>query len=184
VQLTVFVALLRGINVGKAKRLQMAALRALLAELGYEQVQTLLNSGNAIFHARAGTESSHAKAIAVAIQNRMSFEVPVIVKCAKNLALIVGENPYAQESNDHSKLMVAFAPDQRTLKGLSSIQSLVVPSETFAVGRNAAYLHCADSILKSKAAVALLGKTGQGVTTRNWSTTLKLHAMATDEAVH
>jgi uncharacterized protein (DUF1697 family) len=42
-----FVALLRGVNVGKAKRVPMAQLRAWLAELGYSGVATLLNSGNA-----------------------------------------------------------------------------------------------------------------------------------------
>jgi uncharacterized protein (DUF1697 family) len=45
------VALLRGINVGKAKRVAMADLRALLEELGYADVRTLLNSGNVVFTA-------------------------------------------------------------------------------------------------------------------------------------
>ena len=42
-----FVALLRGVNVGKAKRVPMAEFRALLLALGYTRVATLLNSGNA-----------------------------------------------------------------------------------------------------------------------------------------
>ena len=54
VPMPTFIALLRGINVGKAKRVPMAELRALLAGLGYGDVQTLLNSGNAVFtHANA-----------------------------------------------------------------------------------------------------------------------------------
>ena len=44
-----YVALFRGINVGKAKRVAMADLRELLGELGYSEVATLLNSGNAVF---------------------------------------------------------------------------------------------------------------------------------------
>lgn len=47
----IFVALLRGVNVGKAKRVPMAELRALLAGLGHTGVATLLNSGNAVFSA-------------------------------------------------------------------------------------------------------------------------------------
>ncbi len=173
-----FVALLRGINVGKAKRLPMAALRELLAGLGYEEVQTLLNSGNAVFQARSGSESSHAMTIAKAIRAQFELEVPVIVKTAKNVALAIQENPYATEATDHSRLMVAFAPDETTLTGLSSIQALVLPPESFAVGAHAAYLHCASGILESKAASALLGKVGKSVTTRNWATTLKLHALS------
>ena len=46
-----FIALLRGINVGKAKRLPMADLRALLVKLDYTDVATLLNSGNSVFQA-------------------------------------------------------------------------------------------------------------------------------------
>ncbi len=43
------VALLRGINVGKANRIATADLRGLLTELGYADARTLLNSGNALF---------------------------------------------------------------------------------------------------------------------------------------
>src|SRR4051794_32869155 len=45
------VALIRGINVGKAKRVAMADLRAALEDLGYTDVRTLLNSGNVVFTA-------------------------------------------------------------------------------------------------------------------------------------
>src|SRR5690606_717827 len=43
------IALFRGINVGKAKRIAMADLRSLLEELGFTDVRTLLNSGNAVY---------------------------------------------------------------------------------------------------------------------------------------
>src|SRR5688572_20096464 len=58
-----FIALLRGVNVGKAKRVPMAEFRALLAALGYANVTILLNSGNAVFRARSGTPGKHATAI-------------------------------------------------------------------------------------------------------------------------
>ena len=61
-----FVALLRGVNVGKAKRVPMAELRALLSGLGYTGVATLLNSGNAVFHAPRGTPAKHSADIAAA----------------------------------------------------------------------------------------------------------------------
>lgn len=66
-----FVALLRGINVGKARRIPMAALRVLLGELGYTNVATLLNSGNAVFSAAKGTAAQHAAAISEAIAARL-----------------------------------------------------------------------------------------------------------------
>ncbi len=175
----VFVALLRGVNVGGAKRVPMAELRELLAAMGYTHVATLLNSGNAVFRAAAGTSTSaHAQAIAAGIAMRLKLEVPVIVKSAKELAAIVAENPLAEEASDPARLLVAFVPDAAALASLAPIAALAEPPERFVLGRHAAYLHCAGGILESQAGKALLGKVGRAATTRNWATTLALHALA------
>jgi len=173
-----FVALLRGVNVGKAKRVPMAELRALLCGLGYTGVVTLLNSGNAVFRASNGPPAKHAADIAAAIASELKFEVPVVVKSASELAAIVTENAIGQKPSDHSRLLVAFAQDAKALSALASIGSLVVPPEKFVLGKNAAYLLCAIGILESKAGKALLGKAAGTATTRNWATVLKLHALA------
>lgn len=174
-----FVALLRGINVGKAKRVPMAELRALLCELGYTQVSTLLNSGNAVFHASKGTPAKLAADIAGAIASRLGMEVPVIVKSEKELAAITAANTLAVHAPDHSRLLVAFVQDpEEVLPRLAAIEPLIAPPEQFLVGQHAAYLHCASGILESKAGEALLGRAGKGATTRNWATVLKLEALA------
>jgi uncharacterized protein (DUF1697 family) len=173
-----FVALLRGVNVGKAKRVPMADLRGLLGDLGYTEVATLLNSGNAVFRAAKGTAAHHAISIRGAIASRMEIEVPVIVTSAKGLSAIVSGNSLARDAQDHSRLLVAFAQDAKALAGLADIARLVVPPERFVLGKTAAYLYCGGGILESKAGVALLGKAGSGATTRNWATVLKLDALA------
>ena len=173
-----FVALLRGVNVGKAKRVPMAELRALLSGLGYTGVATLLNSGNAVFRAARGTPAKHSADIAAAISTQLNVEVPVIVKSASELATIVSENPVKPAADEHSRYLVAFVQDTKALSGLAAIESLAVPPEQFAIGKNAAYLLCAAGILQSKAGEALLGKVGKSATTRNWSTVLKLQALA------
>lgn len=175
-----FVALVKGVNVGKAKRLPMAELRALLSGLGYSDVVTLLNSGNAVFHANSGTSAKHAADIASAIAAQLQVEAPVIVKSAKDLSAIVSENPINAETSDHSRLLVAFVQDTKALAELSAVGSLVIPPDQFAVGKNAAYLLCARGILESKAGVALLGKGGRLATTRNWATVLKLQVLASE----
>jgi uncharacterized protein (DUF1697 family) len=176
-----FVVLLRGVNVGKAKRVPMAEFRTLLSERGYTDVVTLLNSGNAVFSAVTGTPpATHAADIASALASKLRVEVPVIVKSAKELSAIVAGNPIDADGADYSRLLVAFAQDAKTLSGLKAIESLVVASEQFAVGKNAAYLLCANGILESAAGAALLGKAGKSATTRNWATTLKLLALANE----
>lgn len=175
-----FVALLRGVNVGKAKRVPMADLRVLLNELGYTDVVTLLNSGNAVFRATKGTPVKHAADIASAIATRLKVEVPVIVKSASELSAIVSENRLAEGAEDHSRLLVAFVQDSKELSTLAAIAPLVAPPEQFLVGKGAAYLHCVSGILESKAGAALLGKAGKAATTRNWATVLKLQALASE----
>ena len=177
-----FVALLRGVNVGRAKRVPMAEFRSLLSGLGYTGVETALNSGNAVFRARTGTPARHAATIAAALSSQLGVDVPVVVKSAKELAAIVAENPIAVRADDHSRFLVAFVQDGQALAALAAIQSLVVPPEQFAAGRHAAYLLCASGILESKAGEALLGKAGGAATARNWATTLKLHALASAAA--
>ena len=173
-----FVALLRGVNVGKARRVPMAELRTLLAGLGYTDPVTLLNSGNAVFRATRGTPAKHAADIAAALLAGLGLEVPVLVKSAEALAAIVAENPIDVAADEHSRLLVAFTQEAQTLARLAAIRPLVAAPERFAIGKNAAYLLCAGGILQSKAGEALLGKAGAAETTRNWATTLKLHALA------
>ena len=173
-----FVALLRGVNVGKANRVPMAEFRSLLSGLGYTGVETVLNSGNAVFRAAAGTPARHAASIAAALSNRSGVDVPVVVKSAKELAAVIAESPIDAAAVDHSRFLVAFVQDDQALAALAAIGSLVMPPERFAVGRHAAYLLCPAGILQSKAGEALLGRAGRPATTRNWATTLKLHALA------
>ncbi len=176
--MSTFIALLRGVNIGKAKRVPMAGLRDLLTKLGYSDVVTLLNSGNAVFRASKGTAEKHAAAIATAIASTMQVDVPVIVKSTKELSIIIAENTLAEAAPNHSRLLVAFVQDPKSLLALAAITPLVTPSERFHIGSSAAYLGFAEGVLDSKAGEALLGKIGKAATTRNWATVLKLQALA------
>lgn len=173
-----FVALLRGVNVGKARRVPMAELRTLLTGLGYTDVSTLLNSGNAVFRAAEGSSASHAAAIAAALSSKLQVDVPVVVKSGREFASIVAGNTLDHAATDPSRLLVAFVQDSKALASLATVEALVVPPEQFLVGQQAAYLLCHSGLLDSKAGEALLGKAGKSATTRNWATVLKLKALA------
>lgn len=168
------VVLLRGVNVGKAKRVPMAEFRAVLEALGFANPQTLLNSGNAVADAPAGRASTHAGRIHDALVERLAVDVQVIVKSAAEVEAIIAANPFAAQLTDPSRMLVAFAPDAKALESLAPIAALVVKPEAFVVGGHAAYFWCPDGILSSKAGEALLGKAGRQVTTRNWATVLKI----------
>jgi uncharacterized protein (DUF1697 family) len=172
-----YVALFRGINVGKAKRIAMADLRALLARLGYSDVQTLLNSGNAIFTGDAGPAAKHAERIRQAVLKKTGIDAMVVVKSAKEMTGIIAGNELGAIANDHSRLLVAMTLDAKSLAGVKALARAEWGAEKIHVGKQAAYLWCANGILESKAATALLkGLEGAG-TTRNWATLNKIHAL-------
>ena len=178
----VFVALLRGVNVGRAKRVSMVELRALLQELEYARIVTVLNSGNVVFRASSGSAASHGAKIASANSERLKIDVPVVVKSAREFSAIVAENPLATAAVDPSHLLVAFAQDGKALSRLALIGAVASSPDEFAIGRNAAYLSCPSGILQSKTGRALLGEPGNSATTRNWATVLKLHALLDGDA--
>lgn len=173
-----YIALLRGVNVGKAKRVPMADRKALMADLGYANIRTLLNSGNAVFDAKGKTATAtHAANIRKTLLDNLNVDAAVVVKSAEEMKRIAAANPWAQEALDPSRLLVAFAPDAATLCGLAPIAERVQGTDRFHLGADAAYLWYPDGILESPAAEALLGKAGRAVTTRNWATVGKLLTM-------
>lgn len=172
-----FVALFRGINVGKAKRIAMADLRKLLERMDYTGVATLLNSGNAVFDAKTGKELQHAKRIREAVATELGVDALVIVKSAKDIAGAIEGNVLADVATDPSRLLVAFTDAPKALEGLTSLAGADWGKEKLHIGKHAAYLWCADGILESKAAVALLKGLDQAGTTRNWARLEKIHAL-------
>ena len=172
-----YVALFRGINVGKAKRIAMADLRVLLGKLGFADVQTLLNSGNAVFTADAQPATRLAERIRQAVLAKTGVDAMVIVKSGKDVAAIVAGNELAKVATDPSRLLVAIIPENKALKAVEALAGAAWGNERIHVGKHAAYLWCADGILESKAVEALLkGLKGLG-TTRNWATLNKIHAL-------
>ena len=169
-----YVALLRGVNVGRANRVPMADFRDLLERSGCTGVRTLLNSGNAVFASPARSPAGLADRIRVALAQRLAVDVPVIVKSENALAAVVAGNAIARVATDPSRLLVAFTQDAKALAALGTLSRLSRPPERFLVGDHAAYLWCPDGQLASKTAVALLGGGGYAATTRNWATVLKI----------
>jgi uncharacterized protein (DUF1697 family) len=174
-----YVALFRGINVGKAKRVAMADLRTLLGKLGYSDVATLLNSGNAVFTANAEPAATHATRIRAAVHTKLGVDALVIVKSDQEIDGVLADNALVKIATDDSKLLVALTGDR---KGLGAVKALAAErwgAEKIHVGKHAAYVWCANGILESKAAVALLKNFEDTGTTRNWGTLKKIHALLT-----
>jgi uncharacterized protein (DUF1697 family) len=172
-----YVALFRGINVGKAKRIAMADLRVLLEQLGYTDVKTLLNSGNAVFTTGSTPGRELAKTIRETVRDKLDVDAHIVVKSAKEVAAIVKGNALAKIATDASRLLVAVTDDAKALAAVKELARLKWGAERIHIGKDAAYLWCANGILESKAAVALLGGLKDVGTTRNWATLQEIDAL-------
>jgi len=178
--MTTHIALLRGINVGKAKRIAMADLRALVAGLGHGKVRTLLNSGNVVFDAAHSGTVKLAREIEAAIAERFGFAVSVVVISAADFAAVVDENPLRGIITNPSRFLVAFTARPATLAKAAALNQQTWATDQLAIGPRAAYLWCGVGILESRLAAAFTRATGDAATMRNWSTVMKLHAMVAE----
>lgn len=168
------IALFRGINVGKAKRIAMADLKFLFENLGFADVRTLLNSGNVVFEGGKSAAATNAKRIAAALRERIGVDANTLVLTAKELEAAVADNPFTARIDDPSRFLVGFLMTGADPKPLDALRR-EFPNEDFAVGAHACYLWCPNGISESRLAETLIGpKHRDRITTRNWATTLKL----------
>jgi len=170
-----YVVLLRGVNVGKAKRVAMADLRALLADLGYTAVRTHLNSGNVVLTGDEDAPAAHAARIEAGIRDRLGLDVRCAVLTADELRAIVDGHPFAGVADNGSRMMayVYVTPvDPALVAG-----HLPVPQdpERARVGDRAVYQWCPDGLMAAPdLGPYIRGHLGTEVTARNWNTIGKL----------
>ncbi len=171
------VALLRGVNVGTAKRVAMADLRRLVESLGYGDVRTLLNSGNIVFTVRAGSSGDAATRIEKAIATRLRVETRVTVLKGKDVVAAVQDNPLASVADDPSRLLLMASPDPKALAQLKPLLKERWTPEALALGPRVAYLWCAGGVVDSRLWVAANRQLGDTGTARNLATMTKLVAL-------
>ncbi|WP_406279323.1 DUF1697 domain-containing protein [Embleya sp. NBC_00896] len=173
--MTKYVALLRGINVGGHRKVPMADLRRTLTELGYTEVRTLLQSGNAVFEAAEQPTADLVAAIEPQLLAEFGFAVDVMVRSADELRAVAAANPL--EVRDPAKLAVAFlaeAPDPDVSAGLDP--KSYAPDE-LRTGERELYMYCPDGLGKARVTPILMRRLGGAATVRNWNTVTKLLAM-------
>lgn len=172
-----YVALFRGINVGRAKRVAMADLRGMFEDLGFSDVRTVLNSGNVIFTPPHGSDRSLASAIEDNLVATTGFSARVTVLAATDLAGIVEENPLLEVATNPSRLLVALFRDPADLQLITALEQRDWAPDRLALATRAAYLWCPKGVLESQIPDAIARLVGDRVTTRNWATVTKLVGM-------
>jgi uncharacterized protein (DUF1697 family) len=175
------VAFLRGINVGRAKRVAMADLRALVVKLGYRDVRTMLNSGNVVFTAPASVRGEPGPRIEKALAKELGVTSRVTVLTAAELAAAVEANPLLSVARDLSRLLLVILTNPRIGRGSPLAKEDWSP-EALAIGTRVAYLWCAKGILGNRLPEAVGRVLGDAATARNWATMTKLLALTRSPA--
>ncbi len=176
----IYVAMLRGINVGRGKVVKMERLRASLESLGLSEVRTYVQSGNVVFNSKQKSGAELSKKIEAKIQRDFGFAVPVILKTSKEIEQTVRDNPLVKEKGiDHSKLHVTFLSDAPAAAAVKTLEPLATSRERFRVLNREVYLYCPDGYGRSKLTNTTIEKKFSLVaTTRNWRTVNALLEMA------
>ncbi|MGI9000360.1 MAG: DUF1697 domain-containing protein [Pseudonocardia sp.] len=170
-----YVVLLRGINVGRAKRVAMADLRELLCGLGYTGVRTHLQSGNAVVTGDEADPAEHAARIRTTIADRLSLDVRCLVRTADELRAVIDGHPLAAVAGDGSKMMALFlsaAPDPTLLAAHDPIE---LDPDNARFGDRVIYQWCPDGVLAAPPISTFVERNlRQDVTGRDWNTVTKL----------
>jgi uncharacterized protein (DUF1697 family) len=178
-----YIALLRAVNVGGTGKIAMSDFRKLLEGLGFKNVQTYIQSGNAVFDA-PGSAARVGAAIAAGLEKLMGAPVDVIVRTHDQLTSLIAANPFAAEAAaDGARVHVGFLAGRASAAAQPALQAVVekypARRDRYHLAGDHIFFHFPDGAAETKFSGRTLDKAiGVPGTARNWNTVVKLHGMS------
>lgn len=172
-----WIALLRGVNVGGNKKLPMADFRNLLSGLGFTNVATYIQSGNAVFQA-AGRASDIGKRIETAVSERFGFHSDTFVLSLDRLDKALAANPFPLAADDPKTLHLFFLEQPNQDLDGGAMRALLLPGQDFALSNGVFYLYSPDGLSKCPLADKLGRFLSGSMTGRNLRSCLKIAELA------
>ena len=175
-----YISILRGINVGGKRKILMADLRNSLKAIGFQNVETYIQSGNMIFEAEENQNKTFAQAIQSSIFKSHGFDVPVIVRTLSELKKAQDQNPFLKGKDPGiNQLHLTFLSEIPSPENLTKIKAYDYCPDQFEIVENNAFIKIPGKYHKSKLTnVFFEKKLDLQATTRNWKTVLKLIELA------
>jgi uncharacterized protein (DUF1697 family) len=174
--------MLRGINLGKNKRIKMDDLKELYKSLGFKDVKTYIQSGNIIFMSENPDPLDISNKIEVKIKEVIDFDVPVIIRTKEEFKRVLEDNPF-KKMND-KQLYVTFLSEIPSKNLIEHIKMNLahenqVNSDKFSISLKEIYLYLPDGYGNTKLNNNFFEKKLKvSSTTRNWNTVNKLFDIA------
>jgi uncharacterized protein (DUF1697 family) len=178
----IYIAMLRGINIGPHKRMKMEKLRASCETLGFQKVKTLIQSGNIVFQAAKTSPAALSKKVEERIVKDFGFSADAITRTRDEMEQVVKRNPLLRERGaDAAKLHVVFLAQPPTPDALKKLESLTLAPDKVRVAGNEIYFYFPNGVSGSSlwkhSLDHILGQTG---TMSNWNTVTALYEMAVE----
>ncbi|MBL8521229.1 MAG: DUF1697 domain-containing protein [Betaproteobacteria bacterium] len=168
-----WIAFLRGINVGRAKRIAMADLRALCESLGHANVRTVLASGNVVFESRARSSAKLTAPFEAALERAHGFRASTVFITRDQLEAIVRANPLGEPA-DPARFLVALPCAVDALDSAAPLAATDWSPDRVAFTPDALYLDATTGLLDSPLVAAFMRMTRDRYTARNWATVQKV----------
>jgi uncharacterized protein (DUF1697 family) len=174
--MTKYVAFLRGINVGGNKKVPMAKLKIAFGELGFKNIRTVLASGNVVFEGKKGNLVALAEKIALALEKRFGFTIPVIIREVDEIEKTVESDPFKGVAvTKETRLYLTFLSEKPN-------STMKIPYTTS--DKSFSIISLEDKTIFSALDLSKAGTTdamaiierefGKNITTRNWNTIVKI----------
>ncbi len=171
----VYIVLFRG--VGGATQLPVAKLRQVLAEAGFDNVATYINSGNAVVKTALPRDEATA-AIADACRREMEFEKDILLVAEADWARAIAANPFPEAVKVPTSIHLFALSAEPKPEAVEALRARKQPTENLVVAGTFMYFHAPDGFGPSKTPPIIDRMLGVVTTARNWNTVLKLQALA------
>ncbi len=173
-----YLALLRGINVGGKNKLPMTDLIAMFAAAGCRDVRSYIQSGNVIFRADPEVVASLPGVITASIAEQCGYQVPVVLRTMEQLGDAIRHNPFIAQGVDEETLHVLFLADRPGAARVDGLDPDRSPPDAFVVFGQEVYLCLPNGAGRTKLTNAYFdAKLATISTGRNWRTVTTLYAM-------
>lgn len=175
--MAIYIALLRGINVGGKNKIKMLDLKKMLEQLELHQVQTYIQSGNVLFASEETDVAALRQRIEDGINHHFEISTPVILRTAAEWKAILRECPYQPSTSEEGKrVQITLLVNPAESKVHEILSSGASEEDEFIVSGREIYFLFRQPVNASRLADNVQ-KLGKEVTSRNWNTIKKLDVL-------
>lgn len=169
-----FIIFLKGINVGGNNIIRMQELKKVLSENGFENITTIIQSGNIILSSEK-SRSEIREIVHQLIQANFNLDIPVIVTNKVEIESSLEKFPFYDQSSDESQLHITFLEREVDSDEWDKKFSKILSEETYKLSNSILYLYTPNGYHKSKLnASSIASKLKINATNRNLKTLKKV----------